>query len=1169
MLRFIFGLFLLVASLSAGTITRAVTINPDELNTRSHLGYDVIELADGFLLFDPGEPALPGKTFTFVVPAGARISGITVTPLATETIAGRFNIIPVQEPLPISAGQTLHFVPPDPSIYQSDQPFPARPLIHHFAGNAGGFRLAGIAVCPFTYHPYSGRLLFHHRLQITIECTEKSAPLTTLTPTQKTALARSLRPLVVNPEELERFAPPVSETDGNEINYLIITTAELAPLFNSYCEYKTSHGLLTAIRTVDWIERNYPGRDLPEKIRNLIIDYYLHRGLVNVLLAGDNPLVPSRRIEVTVGNEAGSIPTDLYFGDLDYSWDSNHNNRFGEMEDSVDLYADVIVGRAPVDNPAQVINFINKVQTFENNPDPGYIKRSLLPSGWLWRSLNYHGKFVNDSIAGITPPDWTDRKMENPTRAGVVADSFNHGFLVFDPAGHGNESGVYDEDGTPIYTTSFAGRQTNNRRLTIITSLACNPGNFEAEDCLAEIALNCPDGGAIAVMMNSRYGWGTPPSMGPSEKVCVRFYDFLFNRNESLLGSAHNRSREEYAPAALYSSLWRWCLTEFNLLGDPTIAIWTETPAALNITAPDTILTGARTVTITVQEGSTPAPGALVTAYKNGEVFSRAITSNSGQATLNIHPRTTGTLTVTATRQNKLPATKHLTVLTGAPEPFIVYQRYEIDDQEQGNGNGVLEPGEFARLKLVLRNDGQAPATSTSLTLRTTNPALILNDTSAHLGTIAPGESTTTAGLSLLVLPSAPPGASVEMLGIINSDQDQFEITFSIELGYPGRLWADIDTGACALTITVRGTIGYDTETGRQGRGFRYPKTDTSALRTASFCLGNSSAYLVDRFYNQTTAGIDRDWELQDSIRVFRPIWNTAEMLKSSFNDRAHPGSRGIVVDQRALGLSQPGPDNAVVLVYDIYNTSTETIPGFYAGIVADFDVRASDRFHDIARTIPQLNSAYMRHINSPTPCVGVKLLYPQTTAHLTCIDHGRYVYPDSGLTDDMKLRTLQGVLGVPASDRPYNWSIAVATGPFSLPANLGRQRLAFAFIAARDSVEFITSATAIQEWFDANVAISENVPLTGQNLLPALTILPAPFTTRGATIRYYLPSSAPVRITALDITGRTIATIVDQYQPNGLHEIKWQPQPLNPGIYFIKLQTDNSIITNRIIFIK
>ncbi len=46
----------------------------------------------------------------------------------------------------------------------------------------------------------------------------------------------------------------------------------------------------------------------------------------------------------------------------------------------------------------------------------------------------------------------------------------------------------------------------------------------------------------------------------------------------------------------------------------------------------------------------------------------------------------------------------------------------------------------------------------------------------------------------------------------------------------------------------------------------------------------------------------------------------------------------------------------------------------------------------------------------------------------------------------------------------------------------------------------------------------------------------------------------SPVRITAFDITGRTVATLLDQHQPAGINQLLWQPEGLAQGIYFIRL---------------
>lgn len=1154
-------LVIFVGAVTASSITRTISLNPDRLNFSTDRGYDVITLTQSLLIPDPGKPSLPLVTATLVIPADARLTGVEIEPVTTQELSGVFNLLPAQTPVPISQATLPPFVQPDPEVYSADRPYPGHNLIHYSTGSAAGFKLVNLIICPFTYYPVSGRLLFHNQIRVTINYQSDNRPLPTLEHYQQRRIAQSLERLVLNPDQLFSFSPPIAEKDQPRIDYLVITSSELAPFITPYLIYKRSRGFKTEIRTTDWIERNYPGRDLQEKIRNHIIDYFNNRGVTYVLLAGDNRQIPSRHIRVDVGNEQGSIPTDLYYGDLDYSWDSNHNNLFGEMDDSVDLYADVFVGRASVENQAQVENFIAKVRTFENSPAQDYIKRSLLPSGWLWRSIGYHGRFVNDSIASLTPVDWIDRKLENPPNARVVADSFDHGFLIFDPAGHGNEAGVYDENGTPIYTSGYASNQQNQNRLSIITSLACNPGNFEAEDCLAEVALNCPNAGAIGVMMNSRYGWGTPPSMGPSEKLCVRFYDYLFNRSECQIGPCHNRSREEYAGAALYSSLWRWCLTEFNLLGDPTIESWTETPVPLSITAPDTITTGAQILTITVSENSRPASGTNVTAYKDREVFASGITNAGGQVSLNIHPLTIGELYLTATRHNNLPATETLNVKTGNPEPILVKVGQEINDSGQANPNCILESGETARLKLTVTNIGAAAATNTRLLLSSASPQISVLDSTAFLGTIAPQESVLAENLIIAASTSALPGSSPEFLLLISSDQNEWEVWFSITLGYQGRTWADIDTGACVLSVTARGTIGYDPGENRLGSGFRYPKTDTSGLNIASFVIGNSPEYIVDRFYNQNE--FDQDWQLHDSIRTRLPIWNADEMLQSSFKDLGHPQSMGIIVDQRALGLNQPGLENLVVLVYDIWNYSADSLGNLYAGILADFDVIPTDRLHDLAYTIGDLKTAFMRNVNLATRYLGIKLLYPQTQVYLTCIDHSRYVYPESAMSEDMKYRILTGTLGVAQSDRPFNWSVGVGTGPFDLPAQGGRQRVAFAFIGAGDSASYLASCRSVQEWFDNNVGIIETNRFCSSTPGFNLSLTPNPFT-RTCRIHYQLPFPEQVKITVYDITGRKIANLLDGNQPAGKHQLHWQAEGLSQGIYFIKLQTPSSQFTSR-----
>ncbi|MBM3315492.1 hypothetical protein FJY71_06610, partial [candidate division WOR-3 bacterium] len=592
--RFSALVLFLPAALLAASVTYTARFSESELRfTRADQG-DVVEHARGHLVPDVGRPALPVVNVVLAVPADARVTGVTVTPEASVELPGTFDVMPARQPAPLSS-QPPAPSPKEQEVYGSDAPYPAEVLRHSGTGRAAGFRLASVTLSPLQYRPRSGRLTLHTRLKVVVSF-DHAADAAVLTPSQLDRSRASLLALVANPEDLARFSPAAAESDLPEVTLLVVTADRLVSDLQPFIEYKTARGFRAETRTTEWAGRNYPGRDVQEKLRNMIRDFYEHRGTGFVLLAGDNAEVPCRRIRVNVFDEEGDIPTDLYYGDLDFSWDSNHNNLFGEMDDSVDLYADVWVGRASVQNRTAVEALLDKVRTFETDPAPDYIKRSLLPSGWLWRSIGYHGRFMNDSIKNITPPGWVDRELIGPASARVVADSFEHGFAIFDPAGHGNASGVYCEIGSAIYTTGVAGSQHNDRRFSISTSLACNPGDFEWEDCLAEVSHNCPDGGSIAVMMNSRYGWGTPPHIGPSELLCIRFYDFMLSRRMANMAQCHDRSREEYAPSARYSDLWRWCMTEFNLFSDPTLDIWTEVPTRLAIEAPGTISTGPETL---------------------------------------------------------------------------------------------------------------------------------------------------------------------------------------------------------------------------------------------------------------------------------------------------------------------------------------------------------------------------------------------------------------------------------------------------------------------------------------------------------------------------------------------------------------------------------------------
>lgn len=78
----------------------------------------------------------------------------------------------------------------------------------------------------------------------------------------------------------------------------------------------------------------------------------------------------------------------------------------------------------------------------------------------------------------------------------------------------------------------------------------------------------------------------------------------------------------------------------------------------------------------------------------------------------------------------------------------------------------------------------------------------------------------------------------------------------------------------------------------------------------------------------------------------------------------------------------------------------------------------------------------------------------------------------------------------------------------------------------------------------------------------------PNPFNPN-TTIEYYLGESGMVTISAYDLNGKLIDSIVNTYQVSGKHSIIWQPNNISSGMYYINLVQGMNIDKMKLMFIK
>jgi hypothetical protein len=659
-------ILLFAATLTFGSnIVKNFTFSKNDLRIQKQDGYDLLEMKNFNYPTEEGKPSLPYYSISVLIPPTAEIKEVKIIDYEKISIPGEYLLYPTQRPMPVSQHTPIQFVPPDEEIYSLTTEYPKNRLNTIKSGCKSGFRIAGIFLYPLSYIPKERKLFLYKRLKLRIEFEEGIYPLQNLTISQKSLFSQDVRSLVINPEDINRFSPPIHQTDDPSIDYIIITSTGLKGNFVPLVNWLRKTGFWADTISTTRINTNYTGRDLQEKMRNFIKDYFNTQGLKYVLLAGDNSIVPSRgcysRVPSSPPSVDSFIPCDLYYFDcLEWSWDGNQNNIFGDTfiisgrTDTVDLYYDVYGARWSVQTGAEVDTMIRKLMTYTKNPDTLYQKRMLLPAAFLWSGYNHQQS--QDTIANLSPAGWSDRVINQGTNDALrwqVRDSLNTGFGFSHLVAHGNDLATWINT-QPQYHRNDPATQTNYNTLTIANSNACYSGNFEYSDCLAEEMMKAR-GSAIGVMMNSRYGWGLPPWIGPSELLDIRFYQYFFTHDSIRIAHSHQSSKEYYRNSAISQQVWRWCYYELNLLGEPSMIMWKDYPKKMVASFTNPINTGNQSFAVTVTSQSSPVSQAIVALWKGNEVYIKGATNTSGQVTLSINPTTAGYMYVTVTAKNKLP----------------------------------------------------------------------------------------------------------------------------------------------------------------------------------------------------------------------------------------------------------------------------------------------------------------------------------------------------------------------------------------------------------------------------------------------------------------------------------------------------------------------------------
>ena len=724
-------------------LVKIVHFQSSELNFSRLNGYDFVTLTGCEFCSEIGSPQLPVKLMHIAVPDDQKINSIELIKTEQSIFPGDFLIYPFQpaQVLSITPDEKIQFKTPDVNVYQSSAPFPKQIVKLLGVGEFQGKKIAAIAVYPLQYLPRDRRLIFYSEIEFKIVLKKDNQ-------IQQSTAHHFF-------QEYKKLTTRNTITKINDFNsfsdddfpYIIITQKLMSDYFLPLAEWKTQKGLKTKIVNLSWIDSNFSGRDRAERVRNFIRYAYENWHTKWVLLGGDTDIVPHRTVfamdcQFGAQSDENDIPCDLYFSDLDGDWDGNNNQIFGEVDDNVDLYPEVFVGRASLNSPAEVTAWVNKVITYEKNPPLDFQKKMLFLCQVLWDDPYTDTGIGKNRIETLNLPDGFYQITKLYESTGnldkyMAVSKINEGQNLINHSGHAWWSVMSLGNGS--LSVNDALDLQNQDRSSTIFSIGCWAAAIDY-DCIAEAFLSNPNGGAVAFIGNSRYGWGSPgnPGFGYSDRFDDKFFYFLFKEKSLSLGEAIGLAKAFYVPFAQQENVYRWCMFEINLLGDPETPLWTDTPGILSVIHPLEINTGESVIIVTVSDNGKAVENARVCLMQEDVEYQVGMTNRAGEAKLNfITDNPSKEIKVTVTAANFLPYEGIIQVITD--KPYLSCDKIVVNDI-QGNSDHVLNPGEMADLSLTLKNYGSVAVDSIAIRLLPDSANLEILQNETFIGQIPAGD---------------------------------------------------------------------------------------------------------------------------------------------------------------------------------------------------------------------------------------------------------------------------------------------------------------------------------------------------------------------------------------------------------------------------------------------
>lgn len=576
------------------------------------------------LQMKPFEPRVAAKPVSLLLPQGHEAIACNVSYSKPITLDGAYFVKPF---LP---GGVVGHTPPQglkkrrSSVYAKSEFYPPQTRDARFTTHyKSGHPLFMTSVCPVQVNPVTGQVRYFKNVTVTVQTAviKGAQPAVKTTP----AIISQLRLQIDNPDALAKL--PLSQMGADDYEYLIITPDKLKNGWGTFVEFNKRRCLRTKITTIEYIKSNVSGSSTEDKAKKYVKQQYDDHNITFVMLGGDDNFNSNNT------QTADCIPHksysadfydygDQYIVDKDIAADMFYECLDGDMLD--DLAWEVYAARFAADNTTELNTIIAKTIKYSEEPNTSAIKKVVLAGEYLWKNVNggecyggdcmvyLRGKQTANNFAteGI-PTSWSFTELferHNRWTTTSMVNAINGNLHMIHHLGHSNNTKIWKMSTSDVdrctntgyfigYTQGCYPGAYDNRNISFNASI--NTGHSRP-DCIGEEFTVGDNNGAVAFISNCRFGItdngeaSQDGSDGGNTRLQRYFLDALFGKKIHYIAMMHAYSKEISKQAILddtpgpnslpYWGGLRWAAYNANILGDPALSVWTETPQTLEPT---------------------------------------------------------------------------------------------------------------------------------------------------------------------------------------------------------------------------------------------------------------------------------------------------------------------------------------------------------------------------------------------------------------------------------------------------------------------------------------------------------------------------------------------------------------------------------------------------------